>query len=202
MNFPITLDHDLALRPYTIDDAARLFAVLDADRASIGEFMLWVHKTDTVEKAREVLAQWIAQSQANGELTLAIEYHGRLVGTVFHCHADREHQRIEIGYWLTSAARGKGIATRAVGKMFDLTFDELGFHRACLMISSRNAKSLALAERLGIEREGVLRDFWTMPGEDRHDAVVYATTADRWPRSSATSESQSETERDTPDGGA
>lgn len=56
----------------------------------------------------------------------------------------------------------------------------MGFHRASLRIAPQNKASIAIAERMGLEKEGILRDFWQFAPGEWTDCVVYATTADRW----------------------
>ncbi|MEM9251925.1 MAG: GNAT family protein [Planctomycetota bacterium] len=175
-----TIGDRVVLRRYTLDDAEALYRALDADRATIGRFMLWVRKVDSVEKAHEAIAGWLKENEEHDSVTLAIDRRGELVGTVFQCHPCRDHLNVEIGYWLTEAARGEGIATRATEALLDLTFGEMGFHRASLKIAPQNEASIAIAERMGLEKEGVLRDFWQLEPGVWTDCVVYATTADRW----------------------
>ncbi|MEM6334471.1 MAG: GNAT family N-acetyltransferase [Planctomycetota bacterium] len=181
----MTLAHDIGdsvkLRPYTADDAEVLYRALDADRDAIGKFMLWVYDVDSVEKARSTIEAWVKQNEEHRTLALAIEHEGELLGSAFHCNANRLHGHVEIGYWLTTQARGKGIATRAVKTLLDLTFGELGFHRALLRIAPDNHASVAIAERLGLECEGRMRDLWKLRDGTRRDGLFYATTADRWP---------------------
>ena len=52
----------------------------------------------------------------------------------------------------------QGIATEAVSAMLDFCFGELGLHRAQAFIDPNNTASIALVEKLGFRREGLLRD--------------------------------------------
>jgi len=180
MSYLKHIDEQLTLRQFAEHDAADFFSLVDANREAIGSFMLWVRDVDGEQKIRSMIAEWLDEHEKTGALSLGVYDSGRLMGAVFHLRADRTHQHVEIGYWLAADARGKGLATRAVKAMFDLTFDELGFHRAYLRIAPHNDKSIAIAERLMLEKEGVLRDLWQVEPGVWWDGVVYATTADRW----------------------
>ena len=70
---------------------------------------------------------------------------------------DRAQAVAEIGYWVRSDTRRRGIATRAVRLAARWAFDECGVQRLQLRADTRNAASLRVAERAGFHREGVLR---------------------------------------------
>ncbi|MEO0588511.1 MAG: GNAT family protein, partial [Planctomycetota bacterium] len=181
MTFTREIGDGVRLRPYTTDDAEALYRALEADRDAIGTFMLWVYDVDSIDKARSTIEQWVKQNDEHRTLALAIEHEGKLLGSAFHCNANRGHDTVEIGYWLTVDARGRGIATRAVRTLLDLTFDDCGFHRAFLRIAPDNEASVAIAGRLGLECEGKMRDLWRLRDGTRRDGLLYAATADQWP---------------------
>ncbi|MEM6755953.1 MAG: GNAT family protein [Planctomycetota bacterium] len=175
-----TIEDGLVLRQFTLDDAEAFYAVVDANRDAIASYMLWARTLASVDEVREMIAGWLEARDRSLGVTLGIYEAGRLVGSVYHVRGCRKHLNVEIGYWLATEARGRGVATRVVRAMFDLTFDELGFHRAYLRIAPQNDASMAIAERLGLEKEGVLRDLWQMAPGEFWDGVIYATTAPRW----------------------
>src|SRR5215470_3786592 len=82
---------------------------------------------------------------------------GRLAGTI-GLRIDPGDANGEIGYWIGGEFEGRGIVTRACRRFFDFAFDELGLHRMELCAASENVRSRAVAERLGMRREGILRD--------------------------------------------
>ncbi len=79
----------------------------------------------------------------------------------------------EIGYALGPEARGRGIATRALGLVTRYALGERGLERVQLNISVDNDASMRVAERCGYRREGVLRSLYMKPGR-RADFVVYS----------------------------
>jgi RimJ/RimL family protein N-acetyltransferase len=72
----------------------------------------------------------------------------------------------EVGYMLAPEARGRGTMTRALRLLVAWAFAELALTRVQAFASPDNARSIALLERLGFAREGVLRAY-RGPGEDR-----------------------------------
>jgi RimJ/RimL family protein N-acetyltransferase len=71
---------------------------------------------------------------------------------------DLEHREGEIGYMVAPAARGRGIAPRAVELLTGWGFDELDLIRLELRIDIQNPRSARVAERAGYQRDGVLRN--------------------------------------------
>ncbi|RAN71859.1 GNAT family N-acetyltransferase [Bacillus sp. SRB_336] len=84
----------------------------------------------------------------------------------------------EIGWTLAPEAQGHGYATEAAQAVLDLAIDELGFHRVEARLDARNSASAAICERLGMRREGVLRDNMYLKGEWTSEAI-YAVLRSR-----------------------
>jgi len=81
-----------------------------------------------------------------------------LLGWAGLVELDLEHRQGEIGYLVTPAARGRGIARRTVTLLTRWGFDELGLERLELRIDPENLPSAKVAERAGYRLEGVLRN--------------------------------------------
>ena len=96
-----------------------------------------------------------------------------LLGAVALHAISPEHGRCSAGYWLAAGARGRGVATRALGLLSRYAFDELAVHRIELWIDPENAPSLGVAERAGFVREGLLRSFRLVQGK-RRDMLMYS----------------------------
>lgn len=86
-----------------------------------------------------------------------------------------DHARLigEVGYWVGPAGRGRGVAPRAVRLLANWAFAEGGLARLELLIEPANTASLAVAERAGCEREGLLRSKAIVGGE-RRDMLLYS----------------------------
>jgi RimJ/RimL family protein N-acetyltransferase len=82
----------------------------------------------------------------------------------------------EIGCWLEPAAEGRGLITAACRLLLAYAFDERGLHRAEWRCRADNARSSAVAERLGMTLEGVLREAWLL-GDTFHDKQVWSILA-------------------------
>jgi [ribosomal protein S5]-alanine N-acetyltransferase len=81
--------------------------------------------------------------------------------------------RCYAGYWLAADARGRGAATHALRLLCEFAFDRLGIARIELWIDPENPASIAVAERMGFQREGLMRSFLEVKGE-RRDMWMYS----------------------------
>lgn len=88
---------------------------------------------------------------------LAIELEGEAVGCVMAAEREPRHGTAWMSYWLAPAARGRGLASRALDALSWRVFAE-GLHRLELGARANNPASIAVAERAGYVREGVERE--------------------------------------------
>ena len=86
---------------------------------------------------------------------------------------DLEHREGEIGYMVVPAARGRGIAPRAVELLTRWGFDELELIRLELRIDVENPASERVAQRTGYRRDGVLRNVHFKDGL-RSDLAIWS----------------------------
>jgi RimJ/RimL family protein N-acetyltransferase len=85
---------------------------------------------------------------------------GEFLGFAALVDLDLEHHEAELGYMVAPAARGRGVASRAVALVTQWAFDELGLLRVELRIDVGNAPSERVAERAGYRLDGVLRNVY------------------------------------------
>jgi RimJ/RimL family protein N-acetyltransferase len=84
----------------------------------------------------------------------------------------KAHGQAEIGYALGRAHRGRGYATEAARGLLAYAFAELGLHRVQATTSPDNRASWRVMERLGMRREGRLREAAPQGGA-WSDVLVY-----------------------------
>lgn len=92
------------------------------------------------------------------------------VGFVILHDLDWQARLTEISYLIRPDEQGKGYATEAVAICLAYAFDELGLHKVYAKVWEENEGSIHVLEKLGFEREGVLRDHGYAYGEygDQH----------------------------------
>ncbi|MCQ4165708.1 GNAT family N-acetyltransferase [Tahibacter harae] len=89
----------------------------------------------------------------------------RLIGLFTLFAVNRLQRRAELGYLLDSAHWGRGYAQEAARLVLAYAFDALELARVEADIDPRNSASCRLVERLGFQREGLLRERWHVAGE-------------------------------------
>src|SRR3954452_13140074 len=164
---PLT-DGVVTLRGWRDTDVANLTALMDDP-----EIGRWTRAPSPYRERHAI--EWFATHSTmlrrRSELPLAIAAAGdsELLGSI--ALRFPEEGRGEFGYLVGTAARGRGVATRALRLYSGWAFDELGIERLEVLVQRDNMASLALAERVGFRREGVLRSHTALRGR-RVDMVV------------------------------
>jgi RimJ/RimL family protein N-acetyltransferase len=144
---PLTPTHEPALASLVRDEEVRTYTRVPTDPGA--EFVAtW-------------LGTYVEGWRDGSRAGFAIETHmGEFLGIGLFVRLEREARQGEIGYVVGPAARGKGVATRALRLLTDWGFSELGLERIELWIDTANPGSERVAERVGYVREGVLRSYW------------------------------------------
>jgi ribosomal-protein-serine acetyltransferase len=176
--FSFDLGGGESLRLLEQSDAAELYAVIDADRAYLSEWMPWA-PGQTLEDTRTFLRRARKQLADDDGFQAAIVIAGRIVGEIGYHRVDWQHRSTSIGYWLASAAQGRGTMTRAVRALVDWAFRGWRLNRVEVLAAPGNARSRAVVERLGFTEEGTLRQAERL-GQRYLDNVVYSVLASEW----------------------
>jgi RimJ/RimL family protein N-acetyltransferase len=103
---------------------------------------------------------------------LLIVDQGVVVGGASLSNYDQFRDRIEIGYCLFPAGRGRGIATRVTRALAEHAF-HVGILRVEAVVRPENERSIRVLERAGFVREGLLRSLLRHDG-GRADAVLFS----------------------------
>ncbi|MFL5961225.1 MAG: GNAT family N-acetyltransferase [Gaiellaceae bacterium] len=106
----------------------------------------------------------------------AIVEGGDFLGLALAPRIEDEERTAELGYVVSPAARGRGVATEALRQLTDWAFAEREMLRLELLISVENVASKRVAERCGYVREGVLRSLHVKQGL-REDTELWSRLA-------------------------
>lgn len=102
----------------------------------------------------------------------------KIIGTVSYRNIVKPvYSSCIIGYKMGKAYRNKGYCSEAIKATLPLVTGELDIHRVEAFILPDNAPSIALAEKLGFVREGLVRDKFVIQGV-RRDHYLYSYLAD------------------------
>ncbi|MET7307264.1 GNAT family N-acetyltransferase [Streptomyces sp. NPDC005134] len=178
--FAVSLGDDGAeLRPLEIWQAEEFLAHIDRARDLVDPWIPFATFATDLESARALLQRYADKQAADTGRLYGIWLDGTLVGGVLFRIFDTGSGNCEVGCWLESAGEGRGLVTRAVRKLIDWAVEERGMHRVEWVASSANTRSVAVAKRLGMTRDGVLRENYPYRGV-RHDSEIWSVLAPEW----------------------
>jgi RimJ/RimL family protein N-acetyltransferase len=167
----------LLLRDFQDIDLDALHAY--ASDPEVARFMEW--GPNTPEDTQAFLDRaFLSQRQwPRLDLGLAIEHvaDGKAIGSIgLHL---RDAATVEIGYCLNRGYWRQGLVFEASHALIDTAFRTLGLHRVFATCDVRNTGSFGVMEKLGMRREGMLRQDRQIKGVWR-DTYLYAVLAEEW----------------------
>jgi ribosomal-protein-serine acetyltransferase len=160
-------------------DAEELFAVVDANRAHLREWLPWVDASTEVGHILQFVRSVLEQHSKNDGFACAVLCQRRIVGVAAYHPIRWANRSVELGYWLSRDMVGKGMITRSCSVLTDHAFRELGLNRVAVQVATNNFRSRAVPERLGFKQEGIIRDAeWLY--DHFVDHVLYAVLRREW----------------------
>ena len=149
----------------------------------------WTHRTE--EDVRDFVRTFLAWRQehprAKFQFAVILRAEDLLIG---NCGIRKSSQVLthletsgtreaDIGYELDSRYCGQGYATEAARALLAFGFGDLGLHRIWSHCISENVASARVLEKIGMQREGLLRENVWM--KDRWwDTLLYAILDREW----------------------
>ena len=156
--FVHAVDDDTTLSMVEMRDADEIFALVEASRMYLREWLPWVDAASSVEDSK-AFARASHKQYADGDgFQCCIRYRGKIAGIIGFSRVDWLNKRVEIGYWLDEELQGRGIMTACCRVLVEFAFTEYALHRVEIRVASENQKSRAIPERLGFTCEGTLRE--------------------------------------------
>lgn len=160
----------LLLRPWEPSDAP---AFLAAYRDP--EIQHWhTRHPASAEQVREWFDQyrqaWVQETGASWAVTRG---GGEVLGRIAIGGLNLDDGVAGCAYWVLPAARGAGVAARALTALSAWALGEAGFHRLQLDHSTRNTASCRVAGKAGFRLEGIKRSD-AVHSDGRHDMHLHA----------------------------
>jgi ribosomal-protein-serine acetyltransferase len=174
--FSYSLGDDAELRLLEEPHAYALYALTEANRAYLREWLPWLDETQSVDDTRRFVRIATQQFASNQGYECGVWWRGELVGTIGNHRIDWRNGATSIGYWIGEGYQGHGLMTRACRALVAHAFDTLHLQRVEIRVATGNLRSRAIPERLGFREEGILRQVeWLY--DHYVDHVVYGRLA-------------------------
>ncbi|MFE6307066.1 GNAT family N-acetyltransferase [Nocardiopsis sp. NPDC057823] len=167
------------LRPLEPWHAQEFLDHIDRGREFIGRYVGLPDLVTDLESSRAYLQRYADRTAADTGRICGIRLDGKLVGGVLLPQLDTSQGTAEAGCWLEPAASGRGLVTRAARVLIGWAFEERGVHRVEWHVDTENTASIAVARRLGMTREGVMRGNFLYRGS-RRDTEIWSVLAPEW----------------------
>jgi ribosomal-protein-serine acetyltransferase len=174
LGFPLGDGAELrALEPW---QAAEFADHVERARAHLAPWLPWATTVVDEASARAFLQRYAEERARDGGRVYGIWLGGELAGGTLFRVFDTRFGVCEVGVWLAPQAEGRGLITRAARRMIEWAVRERGMARVEWRCVPTNERSIAVAKRLGMTRDGVLREAFPHQGV-RHDVEVWSLLA-------------------------
>lgn len=164
---------DIRVRPLAAEDAAPLYRAVRESLDSLSHWLPWCH----AGYSRSDAANWISHCMHAWECGTGFALgifgdDGALLGCTGLSHVDRSVNLANLGYWVGTPHRGRGVASTAALLAARMGFEQLGFTRLEIVVLAHNLASRRVAEKLGATPESETRDRLLFQGQPA-SAIVY-----------------------------
>ncbi len=163
------------LRLITLDDAAALAELVRANREYLAPWEPARNEEYFTEAGQRADIQIALERQHQGNALPAVilDDTGAVVGRITLNGIVRgAFQSCSVGYWLSAASTGRGLATAALREIMALAFGELGLHRIQAETLLHNVASQRVLERNDFVRIGLAPTYLKIDGRWQ-DCLLY-----------------------------
>jgi N-acetyltransferase len=182
---PVTLSaRGITLVPLGLEHEAGL-------RAAAADGELWKLRITSVpepENTRKYIEDALAMREAGHRFAFAVldEVSGKLLGCSSYHDIVPAVKRVEIGWtWYGQSSQRSHVNTTAKLLLMTHAFETLGCHVVGWRTDNFNFKSQAAIERLGANKDGVLRGHALRRDGTIRDTVMYSMRSGEWPEAKA-----------------
>ena len=163
------------VRPYRVEDAEALREAVEESREHIRAWLPFADAHQAIEETRDWIthrvADWLLREDMGTGVFLRED--GAYLGGLGLHPRSWEIGFFEIGYWLRASAEGHGYMREATSLLIEFAARDLLASRLEIRCDARNARSAAVAERLGFKREGHIRNGLHAPTGGMRDTLIF-----------------------------
>jgi RimJ/RimL family protein N-acetyltransferase len=144
-------------------------------------FYPWEQRSSTdVQKFLKMFIDWkYEKPRARFQFAITLNSSTELIGLCGVRKKNADAAEAEIGYELAHNYWGQGYATEAAHRVLAFAFDDLDLHRVWATCVPENTASTRVMEKLGMTREGRLRQNRWMKGR-WWDTLIYGILVQEW----------------------
>ncbi|WP_319582066.1 GNAT family protein [uncultured Pseudodesulfovibrio sp.] len=144
------------LRPWRMEDIPLIPSVANTRKISWNTSFKFPHPFD--EAAAERMVYWGREGAGEDKWQFAIFLDGELAGSCGTIRGtDVEAHTATVGYWLSPAHWGQGLATEAVGELVRFMRDQTVIEQLTATCFGWNPASRRVLEKTGFRQEGLRR---------------------------------------------
>lgn len=140
---------------------------------------------ETVEQLKEWVGEILGEQAKGTDLAFTVIHleSGSAIGCTRYLHIDHPNRSLEIGgTWYGLDYQGTLVNTECKYLLFKHAFESLGCVRVWLKTDARNLRSQRAIEKLGVVKEGVLRNHMILPDGHIRDSIIYSMILEEWPQ--------------------
>ena len=177
-DFPTQFESErLALRGYRHGDGKWYYAMSLSNREHLMRYELEnVAANIASEEVAEVLVQELAKEWIKRTCFFIGAFDkktGEFVAQIYVGPVDWNLPEFQIGYFVDVDHEGQGYVTEAVKATLRVIFNQLNAHRVRLECDETNLRSIRVAERCNMIREGYLRENKRNPDGTYSSSLIY-----------------------------
>lgn len=164
--FQINVTEQIRLRKLSIRDTQPLYNLVQRNILELPEY-----QNMTLEDMADFVKDRLAKEIIGQAYNTVILVDDAVVGYLDLHHIDSKNQRGEFGYWLDRDFQHQGIMGQCIQTLTKVIFSELKLNRLEIRVAQKNKPSRQVAQRLGFQLEGVLRDYLVIDGQPENIAI-------------------------------
>ena len=160
--FSLAIDEQLSLVQPTVKMAGIMFDLIDRNREHLGKFLDFIDHVQEIKDEEDFLKRKLKGEAEGTDRLLLIAYEAEIIGVVDLYLIDQLNRKAEIGYWLSSTYCRQGMMTKAVNKVTQIAFKEMGLNKLSIVADIENYGSNRVAQNCN----------YTLVGTQREDQLV------------------------------
>ncbi len=178
IEFPTPFESErLALRSYRPGDGKWYYAMSLKNREHLSRFEADNVTTNIAseEAAEQLVVELEAAWKAGSSFFIGAfdKKTGEFVAQIYVGPVDWSLPEFQIGYFADIDHEGQGFVTEGVKAVLTILFEKMNAHRVHLGCNETNVRSIRVAERCGMTREGYLRENTPNPDGTYSGSFIY-----------------------------